>query len=295
VVEFGELDQDDADPGEAGEIVGADASEPDDTSALACSIDLSDQLEQLEQRLEEVEPDATEPPLQKQGPIESVAAELAPAEERETPPDTSANPFDETFEQEEMVVDRYASIQATQACDTPEILKQREISWAVQTIFEDAPLTDATHPAETQSAGLEPVATDPVVSTGEVDHEIDDQQSTVPFQVSADPVEELSSPIAVEQSAEQLGSGDAESTAMVPGDDEEPSGIDVPQKPCISLEAEHEDDPTTQIEVIRRPPPDDNDMIVVVDDQHGETPLRTAGGIAQRQEYRQLFSRLRQS
>jgi hypothetical protein len=36
-------------------------------------------------------------------------------------------------------------------------------------------------------------------------------------------------------------------------------------------------------------------MIVVVDDQRGETPLRSSGGIGHRQEYRQLFSRLRRS
>jgi hypothetical protein len=64
------------------------------------------------------------------------------------------------------------------------------------------------------------------------------------------------------------------------------------QTPAIALSQEHPEQ--ARVEVIRTPP-DDNDMIVVVDGQQGETPLRSGSGVQQRQEYRQLFSRLRSS
>ena len=54
------------------------------------------------------------------------------------------------------------------------------------------------------------------------------------------------------------------------------------------------DSATVEAHVVRALPPDDNDLIVVVDDQQHGTPLSSSVGKAHRQEYRQLFSKLRQ-
>lgn len=63
------------------------------------------------------------------------------------------------------------------------------------------------------------------------------------------------------------------------------------ESPTRAASTDGADDWSSRAKVIRALPPDDNDLIVIVDDER-----RTAGGNAtRRQEYRQLFSRLRQS
>lgn len=51
--------------------------------------------------------------------------------------------------------------------------------------------------------------------------------------------------------------------------------------------------PSVQPSVMRVPPPDDSDLIVVVDDELDSGPVTGEPG-AQRQDYRRLFSKLRQ-
>ena len=60
------------------------------------------------------------------------------------------------------------------------------------------------------------------------------------------------------------------------------------------VEGTDEEDWPNRATVIRVLPPDDNDLIVVIEDER-RSPRGETDGSPQRQEYRQLFSRLRQS
>ncbi|MCL4206061.1 MAG: AAA family ATPase [Pirellulaceae bacterium] len=179
-------------------------------------------------------------------------------------PFSGSNPFDEPFEHEQVVVDRYALLQAVHGADSPAAIKQREIAAAMQTIFENAvqyvepPDQPATAPA-------------PLPPAAAVAEDIEDQVLHSLAELDLDASHAFEAPASCESSDED------------------------PEEACIPLEMVSEEDESNCVQVVRKLPSDDNDMIVVVDDQRGETPLRSSGGIAHRQEYRQLFSRLRRS
>ncbi|TVS16084.1 MAG: AAA family ATPase [Planctomycetaceae bacterium] len=187
------------------------------------------------------------------GQVEQVAKHARPS-----------NPFDEPYEHEQMVVDRFASLQSVGGGTSPTEMQQRQMAVAMQTIFQDptqlvSPVAEAgpLEPAPAAPASPEPALTEPALTEPAL----------------TEPAERES---ALEDSAlpEPIATETADESGML-----------------LELADQHQEPSGTQ--VIRSLPADDNDMIVVVDDQHGETPLRSSGGIRHRLEYRQLFSRLR--
>jgi type II secretory pathway predicted ATPase ExeA len=185
-------------------------------------------------------------------------------------PFSGSNPFDEPFEHEQVVVDRYALLQAVHGGDSPAAIKQREIAAAMQTIFENA--VQYVEPPDQRAATLPPAPpAAPAAPAAAVAEDIEDQVLHTLAELDRDAAHAFESPASRESSDE-----DADEV-------------------CISLDMASEEDESTGVQVVRKLPSDDNDMIVVVDDQRGETPLRSSGGIAHRQEYRQLFSKLRRS
>jgi type II secretory pathway predicted ATPase ExeA len=148
-----------------------------------------------------------------------------------TPCPGPSNPFDEPFEDEQVVVDRHASLLAVHSATGPTVMQQREIVAAMQTIFE----VQRVEPPE-------------------------DLPSTPPAKNLEEQVFET-----------------------------------LKEDASVLLEMDEREEDSNCVQVIRTLPPDDNDMIIVVDEEHGETPLRSSGGIRHRLEYRQLFSRLRRS
>ena len=167
-----------------------------------------------------------------------------------------SNPFDEPYEHEQVVVDRFASLQSVGAGTSPTEMQQRQMAAAMQTIFQDSTqlVSPVAEPAPAKPAWVEPASPAPALP--------------------ADAVMES----ALENSAST-----------------EPTSTETADESCMLLELADQHQEPSGTQVIRSLPADDNDMIVVVDDQHGETPLRSSGGIRHRLEYRQLFSRLRRS
>ena len=172
-----------------------------------------------------------------------------------------SNPFDEPYEHEQMVVDRFASLQLVGAGNSPTEMQQRQMAAAMQTIFQHS---------------TQPVA--PVAETGPAE----------PASPAAASPEPASPESALTESAERESA--LEDSALP-----EPASKETADESCMLLELADQHQGPSGTQVIRSLPADDNDMIVVVDDQHGETPLRSSGGIRHRLEYRQLFSRLRRS
>jgi type II secretory pathway predicted ATPase ExeA len=171
-----------------------------------------------------------------------------------------SNPFDEPFEDEQVVVDHYASLLAVHSGASPTTMQQREIKAAMQTIFENA--AQATESPE-------------------------DPESTPP----AKDLEEQ-----VFQTLKELGREASRTIeGPVPGQAREERADERVEEASVLLEMDEREEDASCVQVIRTLPPDDNDMIIVVDEEHGETPLRSSGGIRHRLEYRQLFSRLRRS
>lgn len=170
-----------------------------------------------------------------------------------------SNPFDEPYEHEQVVVDRFASLQSVGAGTSPTEMQQRQMAAAMQTIFQNStqlvsPVAEAdpAMPAWVEPASAEPASAAPALPAD-----------------------------AVMESA-------LEKPALT-----EPTSTETADESCMLLELADQHQEPSGTQVIRSLPADDNDMIVVVDDQHGETPLRSSGGIRHRLEYRQLFSRLR--
>jgi type II secretory pathway predicted ATPase ExeA len=254
VVEFGGLDADDEDFRAPLEQGGAVESQDEAPSP-------------------EASPPTNQPTLPADQPTSPIEQPTLPVDQPTQPTPVApacselSNPFDERFEQEQVVIDRYAALQAAESGTSPTMMQQREITAAMQTIFQSS-----VHFVEPPEA---PQPAEPAA-------EIEDQ---------------------VFEAVAELGREVSE-TAEIADDcprPEEPAIASVDDR-CMLLELadqeeleepEQEDSPT--IQVLRTLPPDDNDMIVVVDDQQGETPLRSSGGISHRLEYRQLFSRLRRS
>jgi hypothetical protein len=183
-------------------------------------------------------------------------------------PFSERNPFDEPYEHEQVVVDCYASLLAIHGGDGPATRKQSEIAAAMQTIFENA-VQYVEPPDEPAVASVAELVAEPVTAPAADD--IEDQVLQTLAELGLNPSETIEPPVLCESPDEDA------------------------DEACIPLETVCEENESSGVQVVRTLPADDNDMIVVVDDQRGETPLRSSGGIGHRQEYRQLFSRLRRS
>ncbi len=252
VVEFGSLD--------GGE---ADEAFPDAALLEGEAVETSPQANTVTERLDEVQQqlDALEAfELREELPAEEMAEEpvVAPARDcLEGEPEPRHDPFDERFEQEEVVVDHSARLQAVTGKQDPTAghLQRREIVSAIESIFGAAARdTGPACPADSPGGVPETVAQGPQL-----------------YRTDPEPrgrsVAEPEPAAAVEPPPQ--------ATSRVAGDRRPPRDL-------------------RHVQVVRTPPPDDHDLIVIVDPA-GETPLRSPVGTAQRREYAQLFSRLRQS
>ncbi len=306
VVEFGELDNDEAGDGaidDIGTIVASDADDVQEplSPELEASFDLPDRLDELERQPDEVDEPAPVSAVFDAPPPQVADAAARPAAVEDSRCPASASPFDERFEQEEVVIDRYASLQATHRGDTPTILKQREIALAMQTIFEQVPAqASPPPPIASEPAGQVPDVDETAPTFDQIEVESHEAESEPPIEAIGDPEPREQAPVEdieerVLQTLSELDLGLAEQSADS-ADETIPGSLQaIEDDSCIPLALNQQADQASRVQVVRSLPPDDNDMIIVVDEDHGAKPLRSSGGISHRQEYRQLFSRLRQS
>jgi hypothetical protein len=242
VVEFGSLAADDADAAELCDVLPVASPEAREV------IDLTSQLEQIE--LHVAEWDAAEQPECPQ-PRETHVQKAARDGNtpRTIPAGLASDPFGDGFDDEEPVLDHYASLEAQsrrqgRRAPSPQ---EHEFAAAVQTIFEPLPM--ASGAAQTPASPA-----------------LQQQAATVAPQVVAEavqaPCDEPLAPVASE--------GETSDEA---DDGETPA--------------------TLQVEALRILPPDDSDLIVVLDAEAHISQLSRTAGKAHRQEYRQLFTKLR--
>lgn len=220
------------------------------------TINLTEQIDEIELHVAEIEED-DETSLDvghAKEPIEEPPSEPEPLPESEQAQD--ANPFDETFEQEEIVIDPYARLRSVS--ETPGVTvtapQEKELAMAAETIFQDSNIAMQSQDAQTAETSW--------VDTGE------------------DADDATCDDIVTNETAEDTDC-EAESQVLEMND----AGGEVD---------EAEDPATIEAHVVRSIPPDDNDMIVVVDDRQDGRPLSSSAGKAHCQEYRQLFTKLRQ-
>jgi hypothetical protein len=291
VVEFGSLDDSDADSEVAFDFEDNDATPIVTESGEA--IDLTKQLDELDLKVAAVEaeaddeldqdstpgddPDAAgdwenrpvDHPAEEDPEPETVSVEIS---ESQTVHDVFAsneeNPFQEEFDDEEIIVDRYASLEAAvrQAttviteCDAaehttlqvrdepPDQAPEVDQNYAVVRPDEDI-LPDAAEPETIEYVGQEerngqPAAHDVLAATDDVCPVVDDTAESV---------------------EDEIG------------------------------ESEYEAEVAVQARVLRVPPEDDSDIIVVVDDiDRSGDESDGAGSRTPRREFRQLFTKLRQ-
>jgi type II secretory pathway predicted ATPase ExeA len=305
VVEFGELESPSAPVDDAETAVVDPAEEPLPT------VDVSQQLDEIELRFSELDKNTS-------SALQQEASEIIPDEPPDQqPPDedlevSAANdPFAESFEEEEPVHDHYTSLQASaleqDAGSRPE---DREFSAAVETIFENVQVT--LPPSEAELVGLrpseaqeacEPAPTEqlePETSAEEHDSEPsnDEPEPDSPteawaHELPAEPPDfDLpAEPFAFEPLAEEFP------TALTADQEaSEPSIVrleDPPDDEETGAEATDEAE-TVPARVVRGLPPDDSDLIVVEDEMDGSR-LNETPGKAYREEYRHLFTKLRES
>lgn len=217
----------------------------------------------------------------------------------------SSDPFAEPFDQEELVVDHYGMLQAAAAelGGAAAGLQRCEIMAAMQDIFQQP----RQHPAPAGTGSRTEAEPKSAPAALETDHsEANPTEPDTPPDSPLEAIAEQADGCELETEAEldanleldadlELQAGlepDAESEADAKSETETPAAeLDAQGHGLIRLERE---EGSHRAQVLRTPP-DDNDMIVIVDDQHGQIPLRSGAGMAHRQEYRQLFSRLRQT
>jgi hypothetical protein len=222
---------------------------------------LTEQLDEIELRVAAVEADDK--------PILAVGQTGEPAQEIQTDFESlsdsarvqTANPFDESFEQEEIVIDPYARLRAvSEPSGLPDPTQQEyELAMATEAIFQQSNV--AMQPEDA-----------PIAETGSVDIGEDADAAT------CDDVAACDDETTHEMTAEVDCGADDQALEF-----EETGGhVD-----------DGDDSEIIEAHVIRSLPPDDNDLIVVVDDEQDGRALSSSAGKAHRQEYRQLFSKLR--
>jgi len=220
------------------------------------TINLTEQIDEIELHVAEVEADdATGLDMgQAEEPMQEAQREC------ESSPDSAraqnANPFDESFEQEEIVVDPYARLRGVSGTSgmTVSTQQEQELAMAAETIFQGSNVAMAPEDAQIAETGW--------VDTGQ----------------DADAA--MCDHVVTNETAADADCG-ADSQVCVVDD--------------MGDEVDNVGDPAiVEAHVIRSLPPDDNDLIVVVDDQRHGKPLNSSVGKAHRQDYSQLFSKLRQ-
>jgi len=169
----------------------------------------------------------------------------------------AANPFGDGFEEEEAVCDHYASLEAQARLQGAQQLspQEHEFTAAVQTIFQ--PLAEAGGAGRAAASGAADIP----------------DTASIPAAAAAsqDPVR----PTEDEEEAAVVTAAEHEDPS------EDPLQSDEPQ--------------TLRVAALRELPPDDSDLIVVMDAESHVAPLSRTLGKAHRQEYRHLFTKLRES
>jgi type II secretory pathway predicted ATPase ExeA len=246
VVEFGSLATDDSEP-----MDDEDDGEPRVTASRREVIDLSSQLNEIELHVAEWEAVEASVADGQQGQPGQAAADLAPP--RTVSASRASDPFEDCFEEEEVVLDHYASLESQSRRQGRAVLSPQELEFAaaLQTIFQPLPDADQANPP----------------SDSPVDSKPQDVSATeVVAAAMPAPCEDM--PVAVvlqDQTAEETSDGDEESPV------------------------------TLQVEALRAVPPDDSDLIVVLDAEAHIAQLSRTPGKAHRQEYRRLFTKLREN
>ena len=218
-------------------------------------IDLTGQLDQIELHVAEWEA------------VEAVGSSAIARDADEAAADTPAastaltartpDPFDDCFDEEEEVRDHYASLEAQSRRQGRGALSPQELEFdaALQTIFQPLP---ASVPAA--------------------------QPGQPPADRHAAPTADAGT-AAVECAAAPRPAPDATAAVRTP---DEPGDEDRDQ------DSDDESPMTLQVEALRTMPPDDSDLIVVLDAEAHLAPLSRTPGKAHRQEYRRLFTQLRE-
>jgi hypothetical protein len=248
-------------------------------------IDLTESLAVIELQLAEVETAAGDSTTAVEDARATECRVGSPAELRPAAGvprrDVSGNPFDESFEEEELVVDPYAAMQVTIA------MQRRETLEVAAAILRERNLAGAGRPAP-----QEPPLTVPVVDTAAPSSAVA-SASTAPEalpEYELQPEGEEATPI----------SGIEAHPDWTEREDEKPveSSLEVQAEPAtqpFSVADADDFEIYRRVSVVRQPPPDDNDMILIVDDNLQENPPRPTMDKMHRREYRHLFSRLRRS
>lgn len=197
-------------------------------------------------------------------PIDELQSAVEPAEEPSLPQTT--NPFEESFDDEEIVVDHYSHLHtASRSVVTAASGNQdRELAAAAEAIFQGAehqppPVEDWND----ESAAVEPAE--------KADAQIIEEPTFNELIVQADREFEDTAPDTQETDDQDH---DTDGAVCEMDDLDEP----------VSVRAS----------VMRVPPPDDSDLIVVVDEDIASGQASGDLG-AHRQDYRRLFSKLRQT
>lgn len=228
-----------------------DDGEPRVTASRREVIDLSSQLNEIELHVAEWEAVEASVADGQQGQPGQAAADLAPP--RTVSASRASDPFEDCFEEEEVVLDHYASLESQSRRQGRAVLSPQELEFAaaLQTIFQPLPDADQANPP----------------SDSPVDSKPQDVSATeVVAAAMPAPCEDM--PVAVvlqDQTAEETSDGDEESPV------------------------------TLQVEALRAVPPDDSDLIVVLDAEAHIAQLSRTPGKAHRQEYRRLFTKLREN
>jgi len=257
------------DPENAGDLDACD--EPTDElpseEETALSAELPDEptCDEAEPACDEVEPacDEVEPAC------DEVEATIQDEEESLEAPQTE-NPFDESFDDEETVVDHYARLyaEAPSAVNAAPNGHDSELEAAAETIFQGS---EQMAPVA-EDWPDEPAKPEPTDATD-----------------SAAPAEEAFSEV-----NELIVQADREFDDQVHDTDYAEEQVHDFETGACDVDDIDESVPV-QAHVMRVPPPDDSDLIVVVDEEVDSTLVSGDSGETHRQEYRQLFSRLRQT
>lgn len=242
-------------------------------------IDLARRLEEIETCVAQIDEDATatdeleedrgshEGGFSVENPVEATSEAPTVAESPEELPVPHAdNPFEEPFGDEEIVVDRYSGRNATgsSVATAASGNQDRELAAAAEAIFQG---TEHKPPFADDWEGES--------ATGErcedTDAAIHADATFSEVIVQADREFEDA-----DHGMEDLGDQDCDA--------------------CSSVDEADEVDETVSVQasVMRVPPPDDSDLIVVVDEDFDNGQTSSNPG-AHRQDYRRLFSRLRQT
>lgn len=302
VIEFGALSESMAsEPGEHAPDSNHAAADPD-------MLSLSEQLDNLQLKLAEVEAEAGELSLLDGGadheqPIVERAVERIL--EKEFSPLPSRNPFGDDFEHEEVIVDRYAELLAESA--GVDLYEDAGPSVSVQTRLDDQDEEDGDNDATTGSDASDGSALPVAGETPDVRQSLSDEADAYDESLDDESVPLLR---ALPHQAGDVTAELEEAAEPVTEPVEEPEIADeedtqiIEDSPFLVAEEEEESDAEDQLatdppsiptaSVIRVAPEDDSDIIVVVDE---ETPRRrgaAAESPSHRQEYRRLFSKLRQ-